>query len=135
MPDTTEQRDRAESWVVPITCVVIGIAYLLVGVLRDEAASGVVGLAIMLAYGAGLVLFRRRSEAVALLNGEATDERRAAIMSRARDTTAQVLVLVLVAGMFWSLATDKDYAGVFIALAAIGGLTFIASTIWHARRG
>lgn len=39
MPDTTpQQRDRAESWVVPITCVVIGVAYLLVGILRDETA-------------------------------------------------------------------------------------------------
>lgn len=135
MPDTTQQSDRAESWIVPITCVVIGIAYLAVGVFRDDTTSGVIGLAIMLAHGAGLVLFRRRSEAVALLGGGDSDERRAAITSHARDTTGQVLVLVLVAGMFWSLATDNGHAGVFIALTAIGGLTFIASTLWYARRG
>lgn len=135
MPESTQKSDRTESWIVPITCVVIGVAYLTVGVFRGDVTSGVVGLAIMLAYGAVLVLFRRRSEAVALLGGGASDERRAAITSRAHDTTGQVLVLVLVAGMFWSLATDNGHAGVFVALAAIGGFTFIGSTIWHSVRG
>lgn len=135
MPDTTARPDRTSSWIVPLTCVAVGVAYLLVGVLRDDLATGVVGLAVMLAYGAGLVLFRRRSEAVALLNGEASDERRAAIASRARDTTGLVLILVLVTGMFWSLATDNGHAGVFVALTAIGGLTFIAATVWHTVRG
>ncbi len=135
MPESTQKSDRAESWIVPITCVVIGAAYLAIGVFRGDVTSGVVGLAIMLAYGLVLVLFRRRSEAVALLGGVAGDERRAAITARARDTTGQVLVLVLVAGMFWSLATDNGHAGVFIALTAIGGFTFIGSTIWHSLRG
>ncbi|MDQ2837981.1 MAG: DUF2178 domain-containing protein [Actinomycetota bacterium] len=120
---------------VPAACLVFGLVYLGIGLGRGDLALGFGGLAIMVGYGTALLLFGRRSEPIGLLGGEVTDERRAAIQLRASATTGQILVLVLVAGLLWSLATGSSYAGVFCGLCAVGGAVFIGSTAWFAHRG
>lgn len=136
MPRSSETTSTNLSpWVVPGMCVVIGLGYLLIGLAKDDATGGAIGLLIMLAYAGGLLLFRRRSEAVALLSAEVTDERQAKIAVGSLAATGAVLVPVVLAGMVWSMVAENQHAGVFSALAAVGGATFIASTVWQSRRG
>lgn len=128
--DHTMPRGR---WAVLAVCAAAGLAYLGIGLAHGNTASGFIGLAIMLAYGAVLLAFGRRSEVLGLLAGSGSDERRAQIQLRATAATAHVLVLVLVAGAMWTLATGSRYAAVFCGLCAVGGASFIAATAWFAR--
>ncbi len=122
-------------WAVPGLCVFVGLAYLGIGIARADYGFGVFGLLVMLAYGAAVLSFSRRSEVAALLAGSGSDERRAQIQLRASAATAHVLVLAVVAGAMWALAAGSRYVGVFCGLAALAGVTFVAATVWFSRRG
>ena len=112
-------------------CVIAGLAYLGIGLATDQTRFGVVGLLIMLAYGAVLLIGRRRSEGVALLAGEVTDERREQVMLRSLAFTANVLVTVLVGGFLVTLAMESGLAKVFAALSAVGALAFVVGICWN----
>lgn len=115
-------------------CVLAGVAYLVIGLMRGEVGQGVVGLAIMLAYGAVLLVWGRRSESIGLLGGAHADERQRMVLMRASAATGQVLVVVIVGAAMVSLAAGWDLARPLSALAAVGGLTFGATVIWSARQ-
>lgn len=116
-------------------CVVMGLVYLAIGVATDQTRFGIIGLLIMLAYGAVLFVGRRRLEALALLGGAFTDERQHDIGQRALAFTANVLVLGILGGFVVSLATQSQHTEVFAGLAALGGVAFIAGIVWHSIRG
>lgn len=120
---------------VAVVIVVAALAYLAIGLVNGDPVLAVGGPAVMLAYGGVLYLWRRRSEPVALLGGNPTDERQAQIMLRASAVTAHVLAVVLVAGAMVTLALDSRYAGLFCGLCAVTGATFVAATILFSRRG
>ena len=120
---------------VLILCVVTGLAYLAIGVATGQTGFGVIGLLIMFAYGAVLLVARRRSEAVALLGGAFSDERQHEIGRRALALTASVLIIGILGGFFVSLATRSEHTQVFAGLGALGGAAFIIGIIWHSARG
>ena len=123
-------------WASAAVAVALGLVYLAIGIAHDRVALGVAELAIMVGFAAVVGLGRRRgSETATLLSGEAGDERYAALQLRALATTGAVLVGAVVLGLFWSLATGSDTAGVFTALAVLSGVTTIAANAYHARRG
>jgi hypothetical protein len=130
--DTERPRGR---WLVFGICVAAGVAYLSIGLARHETGFAIGGPLIMLGYGVMLLIFGRRSEIVGLLAGNGSDERRAQIQLRAVAATGQVLIVVLLGGALWTLATGSRYEGVFTGLCAVGGLSFLASTAWYSRRG
>jgi uncharacterized membrane protein len=72
---------------------------------------------------------------MALLSGNAVDERQAQVMLRASATSMQVLAVVLVVAMLVTLATDSKYAPVFTGLCSLVGVSFIVSIVWYSRRG
>jgi hypothetical protein len=120
------------------TCAVAlagAAAYLVIGVVRDNAALAIGGPVIMLGYIAVLAVLRNRSEPAALLSGASPDERQARVMLRATAFMGHVLVVVLVVGALVSLAVGSRYAGMFCALCAVGGLAFGGATVWYSRRG
>jgi hypothetical protein len=131
---TTTRRSGGRA-AVAVTCVLAAAAYLTIGLVHDNKGLAIGGTAVMLGYGAILLLFGRRSEPVALLAGEQSDERQRLVMLRASAATGQVLVVVLVGGAMWSLAAQSDAAAVFCGLCAVGGATFAGSTAWYSRRG
>ena len=110
-----------------------GLAYLVIGLVNDDPASGVAGLAVMLGYAAVLALTRRRSETAALLAGEATDERRRFLTLRATALTGNVLVLAIVVGGLVTLATGSDAFPVFGGLAVLAGATFVGGLLYYQR--
>ncbi|MDF0529865.1 hypothetical protein P0W64_09760 [Tsukamurella sp. 8F] len=128
-------RVRYAKWSVPAVGVVAGLAYLGIMLARGEPALGFAMLAIMLTYVAVVVLLRRRSETGALLGGGEADERQREIGVRAIAFTGQVLMLAILGGFFFTLATGSSAAAIWAGLAAVGGATFVAACIVLPRLG
>ena len=135
MTNEAPERRAGGIGAVLAVCAVIGLAYLAIGVATDQTRFGIIGLLIMLAYGAVLFVGRRRAEALALLGGAFTDERQHDIGQRALALTANVLIIGILGGFFVSLATQSEHTMVFAGLGALGGAAFIAGIIWHSTRG
>jgi hypothetical protein len=87
----------------------------------------------MVAYGALLLTLRRRSESLALLSGDAMDERQAQVLVRANAAMGLVLVTALAVGSLVTLAMGSSYAEVLCGLSALGGISFVIATVWFAR--
>jgi hypothetical protein len=136
MSTTTHDTERPRGrWLVFGTCVAAALAYLGIGLARDDAGLAISGPLIMLGYCVLLLIFGRRSEIVGLLAGNGSDERRAQIQLRATAATAHVMVVVLVGSAMWALAIGSQYAGVLTGLCAVFGLVYLLATAWFARRG
>ena len=97
---------NARRWLVPALCVVFAIAYAAVFLAHHRPGLAAAGAGLMLAYGAVLVIFSRRSEAVALLRDDAADERRSMITTKAAASTFYVLVVVSLVMAFVQLARN-----------------------------
>ncbi|WP_018180141.1 DUF2178 domain-containing protein [Jongsikchunia kroppenstedtii] len=128
-------RRNFSKWATPALGVVIGLAYLGVMLARGKPALGFVMLGIMLVYVAAMLLLSRRTETGALLRGTANDERQRDINARALAITAQVLVVTILGGVFYSLAAGSSAAAIWCGLAAVGGATFVMAIIALSRRG
>jgi uncharacterized membrane protein len=124
----------ARRWAVPVLCVVAAGGYLAVFLSTGQVALALVCAGIMLAYGAALVLFSRRSEVAAILRDDSRDERRAAINLRASALTLQVLVVLALTMAFVELAKGRD-PGTWGTICAVGGGTYIVGVIFFSRRG
>lgn len=133
--NSLRRKKPANRWIVPATCVAFAVVLLVIGVVRHDMWLTIASPLIMIGYGAFLLLFARRSEAVSLLAGDESDERRTALQLKARAATAQILVLVLVGGFIWSLSTGSHHAQTFSWLCAVGGISYIGSLVWYSRRG
>ena len=126
------RRDR-KYWVTPVTGVVIGLFYLIGFSIGGQPVPGVIALAFMVAFSAGLVLLGRRSETVDNLLSR-RDERIASMDLRATAVTAVVMILVSLGGFVIEVA--RGHSGQpYDFLAAVGGVTYIASLVWFRFRG
>jgi hypothetical protein len=132
MTRTDDMRSKRR-WLVPGLCVVFAAGYAAVFLAHDRPLAATIGAGIMLAYGAVLVVFSRRSEAVALLREDAQDERRSMITTRAAATTLCVLVLLALTMVFVQLARGVE-PGAWGVFCGVGGLTFIVAIVYHSRR-
>lgn len=115
-------------------CVAAALAYLAIGLMRDDHVFAFAGFAIMIGYGGLLLALRKRGEPLALLSGKPADERQAQVVQRSLAATCQLLLVVLVVAAMVSFAIGSRYAGVFCGLCAIGGLGFMVATAWYSRR-
>jgi hypothetical protein len=95
-------------WLVPATCVLAAGGYTAVFLARGDVATAVWAAGIMLAYGAVLVAFSRRSEVAALLRDSGHDERQVQINLRASALTAYSVILLAVVMGFVELARGRD---------------------------
>jgi uncharacterized membrane protein len=129
-PDTA----RRQRWLVPAFCLLAGVGYVVIFLIRHEPWMALIGFVIMAGYGLVLVLTSRRSETAALLRGELTDERRLDINRRASSFTLNVLILVAVGGFVISLLQGHD-GNPWILICAVAGTTYLASIAYFARRG
>ncbi|WP_329235701.1 hypothetical protein OG417_30205 [Actinoallomurus sp. NBC_01490] len=124
---------RTRRWLVPGLCVVAGAGYAAVFLAHHRPIAAVIGAGVMLAYALVLVIFSRRSEAVALLREDAPDERRALITTRAAATTLYALMVLSVIMLFVQLARGAD-PGAWGVVSGVGGFVFIVSIAYESRR-
>jgi hypothetical protein len=114
--------------------VVLGLVLAAALWISDQPGSWFV-IGLFVAYAVVLYAFSPRSEVVALMNGEARDERQRSINERATAFTGNALIWVLVGAFLVTTAIGSDLALVFSLLCAFAGLTWLGALVVLTRRG
>jgi hypothetical protein len=133
---TAKQGDSSalRRWTVPAVCVLAAGGYLAVFLATGQVATAIWSAAIMLLYGAILVIFSRRSEIAAILRDDGRDERRAAIQLRATAVMGLVVGVFALTMAFVELARGHG-PGDWGTICLVGGASFLAAVVFFARRG
>ena len=118
---------KLQSWAVPIAAAVIGVAYLIAGVVGDDLWFGVFGLLLMLGVAAAMMLAGRKSETVkGLLHRQ--DERIRSIDNDATMFAGMAVMLAVIVGFVIEIARGQD-GSPYAMLGAIGGVACVAALI------
>lgn len=133
MTTNDTQKQSTRQWILPGFAVAIGIAYLIAGLVGDEAGFGLFGLALMVTVAVALLLVRRRSETVQGLL-DRRDERIVQIDIKATAFAGSVVIAAVLIAFIVEIARGND-GSPYAALGAIGGLAYLASVVWHRVRG
>jgi hypothetical protein len=130
--DTSHQVHRTHNssrWAIPVVAVLLGVAYLVAGLLGDNLGFGIFGLLLMVAVGGVVLLAGRYSETVAGLM-DRRDER-----INALDETASLLagmaVLAAVLLMFVVEVAQGRDGSPYFQLGALGGLTYLVALVYQ----
>lgn len=131
--DTTNRPGRpgrsAARWLVPGVAVLIGAAYLVAGLLGDDASFGVGGFVLMLAVAAGVLLLGRRSETVAGLI-DRKDERINQLDTAATVFAGMVLILVVLGMFVVEIAQGQD-GSPYYQLGALAGVAYVVGLLYQ----
>ena len=129
IPDSsTRQRKSYVRWAVPAVALLIGIAYLIAGLLGDDIAFGAFGLLLLVAVGAGFMLVGRQSEIVAGLI-DRRDERINKIDTDASLFAGMVVLLAVLVLFIVEIARGQD-GSPYYQLGALGGVSYVAALLW-----
>ena len=122
-----DTKANLQRWYLPTVATLIGVAYLIAGILGDDLRFGVTGLVLMLATAGAVVLVGRRSETVkGLLDRQ--DERIRGIDNDASMFAGMVLVVAVIAGFVIEIARGQD-GEPYAVLGAIAGVSYIAALV------
>ena len=133
MTRLSSRPQAGQKWLVPLFCLALGGVVLLAGWLGGQLASGLIGLAIMLAFGL-FVALAGRSETIRGLRGDGRDERFAQIDLRATAITGLVLITAVIVAFLVEIARGHD-GGPYTWLGALGGFTYILAVAGLRWRG
>lgn len=127
MMTETRRVPRRTRWAIPVTGVVIGVAYLVAGLAGDRPGFGVFGLLLTLTVSGAFLLAARRSETVAGL----VDRRDERINSIDRDASlvAGMAVLLAVLVMFVVEIAQGQDGSPYAALGALGGVAYVTALV------
>lgn len=120
-------------WALPAFCVALGVVFFAAGMIGGRPVMAVTSLAVMVVYAAMLVVFGARSDIVAVLRGQPSDERLAAFTLQATATAGTVAMVVALASYVWEVAGGGDGMPYVVVLAP-AGLAFFASLLWQRAR-
>jgi hypothetical protein len=129
----SSEMSKMRKWVVPAGCVLAAGGYAAVFLAHGDVSSAAWSAGIMLAYGAVLVAFSRRSEVAALLRDTARDERQAQINLRASALSAYAVILVAIVMVFVELGQGRD-PGPWGLICAVIGVSYLGSVVVLSRR-
>lgn len=122
------QTTSNKKWAVPLLCLILGVAYLVAFWLGGNLGAGVGGLAVMVAYGA-LLLVGGRSETIRTLRGQPADERWQMFDLRATAFAGTIIIVVLIGGFLYEMARSQD-GNPYSLLGAVAGISYIAALLW-----
>jgi hypothetical protein len=129
MPPSRRQWDlnslRRTRWFQPLFAVLLGVVVLVVMSLGGHSSRGGVGLAVLAAFGAFLLL-GGRSDTVRGLRGDGRDERFELMRLKAAGLAGRVVVLAVVAAYLVRVAEGHSGAP-YSWLSALAGITFLLS--------
>jgi hypothetical protein len=125
---THESTVRNRKWVTPVTALVIGLGYLVAGVLGDNLEFGVFGLLLMVVTGGAFWLIGTRSETVAGLL-DRRDERINAIDASATQFAGMTTLVVVLGAFMVEIARGQDGMP-YAALGAIAGVAYVVALVW-----
>ena len=122
-----DTRAKLKRWYLPTVATLIGVAYLIAGILGYDLRFGITGLVLMLATAGAVMLVGRRSETVkGLLDRQ--DERIRGIDNDASMFAGMVLVVAVIAGFVIEIARGQD-GQPYAVLGAIAGVSYIAALV------
>ncbi len=120
-------------WLTPAVALLIGVAYLVAGLLGDNTGFGIFGLVVMVATGVLFLVLGRFSETAAGLR-DRNDERINRI-DREASLYSGMVVLLAVIGMFVvEIARGQD-GSPYYQLGALGGVTYLVALVVLRYRG
>ena len=125
---THESTVRSRKWVTPVTALVIGLGYLIAGVVGDNLEFGVFGLVLMVVTGGAFWLIGTRSETVAGLL-DRRDERINAIDASASQFAGMTTLVVVLGAFMVEIARGQDGMP-YAALGAVAGVAYVAALVW-----
>ena len=125
---THESTVRSRKWVTPVTALVIGLGYLVAGVLGDNLEFGFFGLVLMVVTGGAFWLIGTRSETVAGLL-DRRDERINAIDASASQFAGMTTLVVVLGAFMVEIARGQDGMP-YAALGAVAGIAYVAALVW-----
>ncbi len=122
-----DTKAKLQRWYVPAVATLIGIAYLIAGLVGDDLRFGVFGLLLMLGVAAAMMLAGRKSETVkGLLDRQ--DERIRSIDNEATMFAGMVLVISVIVGFIIEIARGQD-GSPYAALGAIAGVSYVVALV------
>ena len=125
---THESTVRNRRLVTPVTALVIGLGYLVAGILGDNLEFGVFGLVLMVVTGGAFWLIGTRSETVAGLL-DRRDERINAIDASASLFAGMTTLAVVLGAFMVEIARGQDGMP-YAALGAVAGVAYVAALVW-----
>lgn len=121
------QKTKNQTMVIPAVALVIGVGYLVAGILGDQLIFGLGGLLVMLAIAGGLWFARGRSETVEGLL-DRRDERINDIDLRATAVAGSVVLVATLIAFIVDISRGQDGSPYFW-LAALGGAVYIGTIV------
>lgn len=125
---TRESYRTRTFWVVPLTAVAIGVAYLVAGLVGGDTTFAMVGFLAMVAAG-GLVLVAARWSETAQGLLDRRDERITAIDRSATTFSGMTLITAVLVMFVVEIARGED-GSPYSALGAVAGVAYLASLGW-----
>lgn len=115
-------------WLVPLTSLGLGGVFLVIGLSVGDTVIGLGGMALMVCYGA-LLLMASRSETMSILHGQPVDERYESFALKALAFSGFLTPLVLLCIGLADLVTGgsgQPYARICLLSVAL----FVAALVW-----
>ena len=129
----TTMRDLTRSrWWMPGFCLFLGAVMLAAFAIGDDLRAGLVSFGIMAVIGF-VCLFGRRSETLQGLSGPGRDERWAMIDVRATALAGVAVILAIIGGWLYEVASGRD-GNPYTWLAAVAGVAYIVAVAVLRRR-
>ncbi len=123
---STRRRTR-QRWVIPVLSVVIGVAYLIAGLVGGDRSFGVFGFLLMAGLAVAFLLLSHYSETVAGLM-DRRDERINRIDSEATTIAGMAVIIAVIVAFVVEIAQGHD-GSPYAMLGAIGGVAYVAALV------
>jgi hypothetical protein len=124
---------KTSKWTVPVFSLALGAVVGAALTIAGRLGDGLWCLGTMVVF-AGIFAFGGRSETIRGLRGDGRDERFQAMDMRATLTAGTVVLIAVIVASVVSAVNGQNGAP-YNWLAALGGLTYIASIVWLRVRG
>lgn len=124
---------KTSKWTVPVFSLVLGAVVCAALTIAGRLSDGLWCLGSMVVF-ASVFVFGGRSETIRGLRGDGRDERFQAMDMRATLTAGTVVLIAVIVASIVSAVNGHNGAP-YNWLAALGGLTYIASIVWLRARG
>jgi hypothetical protein len=131
--ETTPKTNRPINWAVPATAVVLGLGYLVAGIVGDQIGFGIFGLCLMVGIAVILILVRGHSETVQGLLDK-RDERINQIDLEATAAAGGVTIMAIIIAVFVQIARGGDVMP-YAWLGALAGIAYILALVIKRLRG